>query len=620
MNTTLRNKSFWLCLIALCAVLAALQIIGQGALARNHVRIDVHDELNYMNAAQSDYMQIHEDGLFGYLWETLHTFKSRRMLAKEPGTRLVSVPVILLTKGVNPRILRHYAFLWLIPAALLLYLGLTSLIRPVPALCGALLFALSTGTLGTFLHWYQEVTAIPAVCALILVVSYEARYGNRDDWGWLFTGIAIGAGFLTKISFVFIALWACGILFLMSGWLDNSRLRRIRILKAGLFAYFLASIWWPAHFPYVLRYASGPPFMIHGTLERGLEHFSMFIRTQFSYMYGFWISLLLLATAATTLFWFIRTIQRKQIRWDQAGILVATLVVPLGMIYFKKRYGLAIALIPLALGVGLCFLFLKKRKGGEILFSPTVAVFTALVVPLAMLYLRRFLGNSFNPRPYSVFIPLAAAAFALALDRITCNPKLVYPTVLGLLLLQGASILDPALRPDWKQDRRWVEPFHKTPVHPTDYRWLTEAAPLPEDGGVLRVGFVGNGLTFSSHCLAWGYHPYVARIETIPLARANPRNIHEPLPLIADIITQTADLDYVVIAIHHDLSEFDDIIGDLEGAFWAKENSLNHALVRALTDSAQFASPLIHQPAPGREPTLYVFPRLRYRADHGSGQ
>jgi len=602
------NRSFWICLIVLLAVLGGIQFAGHRALARDYVRLDVHDELNYLKSAQADYMQIHEAGVFGYLWETLHSFKTKNMLAKEPGTRLASAPLILLNKGVNPEVLRHYAFLWIIPAALLLYFGLTLLIRPLPALAGALLFVLSNCTLGTFLHWYQEMTTIPAICALILIICYESRYGNRDDWGWLFTGAVIGAGFLTKISFVFIALWVCGVFFLMSGWLDNPRVRRMRLFKAALLAYIPASFWWPAHFPYVLRYASGPSFMMHGTLERGWEHVAMFVRTQFSYMYGFWISLLLLATASAALLWFIQRIRRKQIRLDPAVILSCVLIVPLGMIYIKKRYGSVAALLPLALAGGL---LLIRRKRGEkgVRFSPAVAVFTALVVPLAILYLRRFLGNSLNPRPYSVFIPLAAAAFALALDRIIRQRRAGFPVVFGILLLQGVSIFNPALRPDWKQDKRWVQPFHQTPVNPTDYSWLPTVAPLPQ-GQILKIGYAGDSLTFSPHAVAWGYYPDVSRVELVDLLSLSRRDYSEPLPDIAEVLENARMVDYIVIALFRDFREFEDRIGRLEGLFHEKLNAMNEDLVEAFRQDAGFEGPEMLIAEPGKGPDLAVFRRI----------
>jgi 4-amino-4-deoxy-L-arabinose transferase-like glycosyltransferase len=543
------NRSFWICLAVLLAVLAGIEFVGQRALARGDILISVHDELNYIKCAQADYMKIHEGGVFGYLWETLHSFGSKEMLAKEPGTRLASVPLILLNRGADPDLLRSFAFFWLIPASVLLYLALTLLVRPVPALAGSLFFTLSQCTLRTFPHWYQEMTAIPAVCALMLVLFYEVRSGGKENFGWLVTGTVLGAGLLTKISLVFLAFWMFGLLFVLSGRLDHPRIRRARLFKAGLLAYIPASLWWPAHLPYVLKYATAGAFMRHGTLERTAEYFSMYFRTQFVYMYGLWGSLLLL--------------------------------------------GMAVAAASIAL---------KKICRREFRISEITAGFLAVLIPLAVVYSHVFRGNSLNPRFVSVVIPLAAGAFALVAAQVGKGRRAVWAVLFAGLILQGISVFQTG---DWTR----MQPFSATPVKPVDYLQLQSVIHLPETGERLKIGFVGNGRTFSPHALAWGFYPHVDRVDAVNLAPVDNRNFNTPMPDLSAVQEKARAMDYVVIPLFRDLREFEDPMGSLEGLYFEKENSLNGPLADILKDDDAFEGPEMLIAEPGFGPDLAVFRR-----------
>lgn len=559
-----KDRSFWICLIVLLTVLAGLQLVGQRALKRHYVRIDAHDETAYMNSMQTAWMLERSNGLAAQMWEVLHSFKSGQQLAKEPGTRLVSLPLVILQGGADPDKLRHYSFLWLIPSAMILYLGLTLLIRPLPALAGALIFCLSHCTLATFLHWYQEITAIPAVCALIWAVAYEARFGNRDNLGWIFMGVVVGAGFLTKISFIFIAIWLCGSLFVLSGWLDKPKIRRERLLKAALLAYIPASFWWTAHFPYAFKYyAEGPSFMMHGTLGRGFEHFSMLVRTHFSYMYGFWGSLLLIVAAGATVAVLIRRIRAKNVQIN----------------------------------------------------SSVTIVFFALAVILIVLYFEQYRGNCMNPRQSSVMIPLAAAAFAVAYDRILRGRYIaIQAGVFAVLIIQGISIFVPDIRPDWKQDKRWVQPFYKNPVTQADYSWLPSVAPLPEYGANLKLGYIGNGGTFSPHLIARGYYPDVHRVEMVKLVHCDATKFSTPLPEVSAVLKSARTVDYVVIARFREWPGSEVRLEKLErlaGLYFEKENSLNNELVEAFRQDAGFVGPEILIAESGKDPDLIVFRNVR---------
>lgn len=613
MNDTSPKTLQWLCFGALSIVLLAVQLVGQRALHQGKIRPDLADEMAYFNAAQ-DYVMVTKGSRVEYLWEVLHSFKTAALKHKEPGTQLASVPIILAQGGVHPTTLRMFGFLWMIPSAIFLYWGLVLLANPVSALLGSLLFVLAPTTLVTFSHWYQEITAIPAVCAAIAAGLYEAKYGHRNNWGWILSGAVWGLGMYTKISFVFILIWMWATLFVLAEWMDNTANRRKRLLQAGFLTYFIASFWWPTHFTYVARYVTASGYVKHGTASSNLlDRFALFFRSDFLYGVGYMGTLLVLCAGLAFLVGLMwRSIPRwRRERPSAICLLCLSGIVSIILIDVTLHLKTAIS-FPLKLGCVLLVAILLRHMKANQPRSQLQPVTTALVmaiVPFLLIYVQRAAGNNFNPRLISVVIPLAGCFLAFALDRLTSWKRgyRMSAVLAGILLtIQGYWMVTSSSPMPPDGDSRFIRPFSPDGPSPIDYGVLQTVAPLPVEDQI-TIGFVGVGPTFTVHAIKRGYFPDTHRVDVVNLSPISSRNLSITPLTIMEIVEGARKCDYVLIPedIHEsvDYGESKLVAKD----FFELENQMNMPLVEALSASENFDGPVRVQAKPGTNPSLLVF-------------
>jgi len=551
-NSVFRKEAF-VCLSILLTVLTLFVIIGVKALLNGQVPQDLADETFYLNAAQDAYMVA--GGLRGeHAWEAMHNFKIQFLKSKAPGTQLISLPLIMALGGAEPIALRVFGYLLLAPAAILLYFGLIMAVRPIAALAGTLFFLLSNTTLVTFLHWYQEVTAIPALCAAILMFIAEIRFGSRYRFLWLISGLIWGAGMYTKISYVFIYIVSWITLFVLSGWLNNGPARRLRLFWAGVTSYIVASFWWPTHFPYVLKYLRAG-YAKHGASgDVFWEKLLLWLRSDWLYMYGFWGVVLFIVSMIVLLF--------------------------------------------------AAHIFLKRRSEWPVL-QPKCVTLLVIALPFIFISIRRVSRNNFNPRVASVIIPLAACLLSFAVAIWIKKRRWIVILVFILLALQGLSLVVPGLRPDIAYgDTRFIEVFCPKRPAPIDYGILKEVLPLPEEG-VLTIGFVGVGQTFSTHAIKQGFFPDTHRVQVVNLRPISSTSLNVSAASVEECVDAALSCDLIVIPTNVAVSPEAHTPITIE--YTKKENEINTNLINALSDDIDLFSSFFFQASERQNPDLMLF-------------
>lgn len=540
-----------LCLFALIAILAVVQWSGQKAISSGNVFLDSADESSYLIAAQTFYNT--SSGVLDHAWEALHGFRNNMLKHKEPASQLVVIPLVIAQREVDPITFKKFSFMWIVPAALILYFGLGLFCRPISALVGTLLFLSSPTAIMVFSHFYQEITTIPAVCLAMTLFFYEIKAGDREDLTWLPIGVLLGLGMYTKISYVYIFMWMWLALFVASIALSNTKTRRCRLFYEGITAYCAASFWWPTHFLYVLNYMTGG-YSKHGAISSSIfERLSLFFRSEILDMYGFWAVVLIGFVIAYFLILSLpkAKVAQKQIIHTRDGMLAFVLVVTGGFFAIVFRWeGMMNMLGSFVYGIILLLFAYRIFASGQ-QFPKKIVACWVVFFALTMILVQRVTGNNFNPRVSAAVIPLTIGSFTIMFDWISTkiNTNKRYVVLIAgmtclLLVLQLYGLSGRCAVTNRVVSKYLIAPFAKKPS-PANFSVLPTLVALP-DNGDLSIGYVGSG-NLSPQLIKMAYSPNVDRVKPINLIRISTKLGQEDGPLVGDVVESAMSCDLVLI-------------------------------------------------------------------------
>jgi 4-amino-4-deoxy-L-arabinose transferase-like glycosyltransferase len=250
------------------------------------------DESLYFNDAHIDVLRLHNGMLRGL---------ARRLLldstGRPPAYRLIALPVLSLF-GFHTALARLVSLSCFGLSCWFLYQATRRIASPVAGAFAVLIFALSPDVIAAGIFFGTDATLYLATSAMLycLFTCWSAPQAHPKNWIGL--GLAIGVGFLSKTSFLPIALPV------LAFWLVAGSFRKFGLpsifsqWKAGAVAFVIAMPWWvlngEAAMAYT-RYARG--FVRNSLGPPSLLTWMRWLNTVFQCLLGHGVSVLTLLIA-----------------------------------------------------------------------------------------------------------------------------------------------------------------------------------------------------------------------------------------------------------------------------------------------------------------------------------
>jgi 4-amino-4-deoxy-L-arabinose transferase-like glycosyltransferase len=237
------EERLWLGLVILLIVLVLVSAIRW--MLTHPFAVDA-DEAWYANEVQIDLQVLHADGPLRLVRWIIHGDSSR-----PPGYRLVVLP-FLAVFGYHTLLARLVSLTCFAVSSWVIYLTTRRVAGPVAGGIAALVFALSPDILSASMSFSTEGPLYLAVAVTLYCLSVYWGDGPENRFNWIFLGLAMGLGFLSKTTFVFIAIPAFAFSVFAA---RRNRAELLSLAKAGALGLLVAFPWWRRNLLPALAYA-----------------------------------------------------------------------------------------------------------------------------------------------------------------------------------------------------------------------------------------------------------------------------------------------------------------------------------------------------------------------------
>lgn len=259
--------TFWI-LFATATVLVIILAAVPWSLAHP---FGIHwDEAQYFNEALIDVQRLQNGKLL-----TL----GRRILLWSggipPAYRILAVPFLALF-GFHTTTARFLSMAWFVIGAIFVYLATRRIASRAAGAFAVLIFVLSPEVVSASIFFGTDTSLYLATSAMLYYLFVCWSDGSRHSANWIGLGLSIGLGFLSKVSFIPIAVPVLGY------WLIRSRYGKFHLpslalhWKAGALAFLVAAPWWSLNYRSAMtatklardfvRHSLGPPSLATWTL------------------------------------------------------------------------------------------------------------------------------------------------------------------------------------------------------------------------------------------------------------------------------------------------------------------------------------------------------------------
>ena len=200
------------------------------------------DEAIYLNEAQVDTQRL-QGGMLLKL--------AGRILVKSwgrpPAYRILAVPFLALF-GYHTATARLVTLACFGLSSWFIYLATRRISSGVAGAFAVLVFCLSPQVVSASIWFSTEGPLYLATSAMLYFVFLCWTDSSESPANWIGLGLAVGLGFLSKASFVVIALPLLAFWLVIDRWSHLGIPRLASQRKAGLLALFVAAPWWLLHF------------------------------------------------------------------------------------------------------------------------------------------------------------------------------------------------------------------------------------------------------------------------------------------------------------------------------------------------------------------------------------
>jgi 4-amino-4-deoxy-L-arabinose transferase-like glycosyltransferase len=196
------------------------------------------DEALYFNNVLRDIHNLHS-GSLRQLGSILIGGDTRR----PPANLLVALPFLALF-GFHTAIARLVTLTSWGVSAWFIYLTTRRIASPAAGAVAVLVFCLSPEVISASIFFSTEGPFFLATSVMLYFVSFYWGDGAEHPRGWIGLGLAIGLGFLSKSSFVLIALPILAATFFFIRRNHQSISAMSSFIKAGALAFVIAAPWW----------------------------------------------------------------------------------------------------------------------------------------------------------------------------------------------------------------------------------------------------------------------------------------------------------------------------------------------------------------------------------------
>jgi len=310
------------------------------------------DEAKYINQSMIDAQRL--------VTGNLVTLGGRILIncdGRPPAYRILSLPFLVLL-GSHPASVRLLSVVCFGLSSAFVYLATRRIGSPVAGAFAVLVFALSPEVVGASKWYSTEGPLYLATSAMLYYLFVSWTASTEDHRNWIGLGLAVGLGFLSKASFLVIALPALAFWSGVNRWGRPAFSSVISQRKAGLLALVVAGPWW------VLNIKSLAPavqdargFAADSLGPPSLATYMKWLDTVIQCLVGHWVSILILLVAIA---WLRKAIVKRETILDPlqraalgvcASAGVPIVVTQLAGTNHLLRH-LSPAVIPLAISVG----------------------------------------------------------------------------------------------------------------------------------------------------------------------------------------------------------------------------------------------------------------------------
>lgn len=241
-----RSERFWLgftCLLLLLVVIAAIRWI------LDHPYGIHWDEAMYLNEALRDIHKLHSGSLrqWGSILIGGDTWRP-------PAFRLLALPFLALF-GYHTALARFSTLACWGASAWFLYLTVRRIGKPIAGAVALLVFCLSPEVISASIFFSSDGPLFLATSATLYFLSFYWIEGVGNPRNWIWLGLAIGLGLLSKVTFLLIAVPVLAFAFVSARRKHPTAPVTASFLKAGALALIIAAPWWLKNFEPALRYA-----------------------------------------------------------------------------------------------------------------------------------------------------------------------------------------------------------------------------------------------------------------------------------------------------------------------------------------------------------------------------
>jgi 4-amino-4-deoxy-L-arabinose transferase-like glycosyltransferase len=240
------------------------------------------DEAQYLNEVSTDLSRLRNGALLRLGGRIFLGFQPR-----PPAYRLLALPFLALT-GFHATIARLSSLVWFALSAWFIYGATRRMASQVAAACSVLIFCLSPEIVSASIHFGTEGPLYLATSAMLYYLFACWDGGSHRPTNWIGLGLALGLGFLSKTTFIAIALPVLALWIVAGRWAKNIGLPRLTALrKAGALALLLAAPWWLLHARDAFglaQYARG--YVRHSLGPHSLLTWAYWLNTVFQCLWG----------------------------------------------------------------------------------------------------------------------------------------------------------------------------------------------------------------------------------------------------------------------------------------------------------------------------------------------
>src|SRR6266849_7770067 len=164
-------------------------------------------------------------------------------IRRPPANLLVALP-FLVVFGFHTAVARFVTLACWGISAWFIYLTTRRIASPTAGAVAALVFCLSPEVISASIFFSTEGPFFLATSVMLYFVSFYWSDGVEHPRGWIWLGLAIGLGLLSKSSFVLIAVPVLAVTFLFVRRNHPNVPALASFIKAGVLAFVVAAPWW----------------------------------------------------------------------------------------------------------------------------------------------------------------------------------------------------------------------------------------------------------------------------------------------------------------------------------------------------------------------------------------